>query len=381
MLFICYLKIYTRAVLLVLSLFCFIINSPSFANIYQTYTISPFVIKAEIIPDSCHSGGTGTIGLNISGGASPYSYLWNNGETTSVINNLIAGSYSVIITDGTGQSVTASIQLNNHIEWTDLTGISENTGTLTKTASDGWGNAGAVSSSILSANEDGYLEFTITSLNTDVYAIGLSEKNENNHYNAIDYAIMYNSRKIYLYENGVKVAGAAVKSNDTFKISREGSSIKYYKNNSLLRTVSANPNISLLSDVAIKNINGKIYNVAVSFCALLYEKDTAYAILKTQLDGGYHTASNGILSFIYFEEYNDADNLLNYTIYNSKREIIGSSSTHSLQVIYGENKYQINMPDDLYNQTRNYFTLEVINEKNEKWLLRFFNDVSCDNCE
>ena len=35
----------------------------------------------------------------VSGGISPYTYLWSNGNTTTMINNLYGGNYTVIITD------------------------------------------------------------------------------------------------------------------------------------------------------------------------------------------------------------------------------------------------------------------------------------------
>lgn len=51
---------------------------------------------------SCNGLTDGQIVLLISGGTSPYYYLWNNSTTNSSINNLIAGTYSVTITDDSG---------------------------------------------------------------------------------------------------------------------------------------------------------------------------------------------------------------------------------------------------------------------------------------
>lgn len=44
----------------------------------------------------------GAIFLNPSGGTAPYTYLWNNGQTGSNIQNLMPGGYSVNITDANG---------------------------------------------------------------------------------------------------------------------------------------------------------------------------------------------------------------------------------------------------------------------------------------
>jgi hypothetical protein len=51
---------------------------------------------------SCFGGNDGEISLAVSGGTLPYSYLWSNGATTAAIMNIIAGSYSVTVTDANG---------------------------------------------------------------------------------------------------------------------------------------------------------------------------------------------------------------------------------------------------------------------------------------
>jgi hypothetical protein len=50
----------------------------------------------------CKNGNNGSIDLSVSGGVTPYLYLWNNSATTQDISTLIAGTYSVRITDGNG---------------------------------------------------------------------------------------------------------------------------------------------------------------------------------------------------------------------------------------------------------------------------------------
>lgn len=48
------------------------------------------------------SGGTGSITAATSGGTAPYTYQWSNNETTSTIDDLSIGSYTVTVTDANG---------------------------------------------------------------------------------------------------------------------------------------------------------------------------------------------------------------------------------------------------------------------------------------
>ncbi len=67
-------------------------------------------IGATIIQPNCEGGSTGSIGIVITGGIPGYSVLWNTGATTTLIDGLAAGVYSVTITDsnncvGTGSYI------------------------------------------------------------------------------------------------------------------------------------------------------------------------------------------------------------------------------------------------------------------------------------
>jgi hypothetical protein len=51
---------------------------------------------------------TGTAQVIVSGGTSPYTYLWNSGQTTSSIFGLCPGTYTATVTDANGCNSTVS---------------------------------------------------------------------------------------------------------------------------------------------------------------------------------------------------------------------------------------------------------------------------------
>lgn len=60
---------------------------------------------------SCFGGNNGIAGIFVSGGTGPYSYLWNTGQTTSLITSLNDGVYSVTATDSKGCTVASSASI------------------------------------------------------------------------------------------------------------------------------------------------------------------------------------------------------------------------------------------------------------------------------
>jgi len=56
----------------------------------------------------CFGGTTGGVNLSVSGGTTPYSFVWNNAAETEDILNVPAGSYSVVITDAMGCTVSVA---------------------------------------------------------------------------------------------------------------------------------------------------------------------------------------------------------------------------------------------------------------------------------
>jgi gliding motility-associated-like protein len=59
----------------------------------------------------CNGGNSGSISITAAGGTIPYSYLWNDGNTSSARTSLNAGNYSVVVTDSNLCTASVAITL------------------------------------------------------------------------------------------------------------------------------------------------------------------------------------------------------------------------------------------------------------------------------
>jgi len=73
----------------------------------------PLVLDEIITPVRCIGDSNGAIDISVTGGFSPYSYLWNNGLTSEDIVSLNAGTYTVTVTDIVGCEIIDTIVLDD----------------------------------------------------------------------------------------------------------------------------------------------------------------------------------------------------------------------------------------------------------------------------
>lgn len=73
--------------------------------------VSDIVIIPIVTNPSCDGSSDGQISLSVSGGAGFYTYLWEDDSDLAIRTNLAEGDYSIIVTDGDGNTGSLTISL------------------------------------------------------------------------------------------------------------------------------------------------------------------------------------------------------------------------------------------------------------------------------
>ncbi len=121
--------------------------------------------KTDVV---CNDGNEGNIVLLSTGGTAPLNYQWSNGENTATLDNLVAGDYTVTVTDANNcaNELTVVIEepalLTATVATTNATCFAEANGTATTTAAGGiapytfnWSN-GAMTESLTALTAGNY---------------------------------------------------------------------------------------------------------------------------------------------------------------------------------------------------------------------------------
>lgn len=77
-------------------------------NVSVSEVNTPTIALTSVTNSACYGNGSanGAINIAITGGTTPYSYAWSNSATTQNLSNLVAGTYSLIVTDGSNCKAT-----------------------------------------------------------------------------------------------------------------------------------------------------------------------------------------------------------------------------------------------------------------------------------
>ena len=107
---------------------------------------APLSLGVEMTPVICFSENNGTATVTATGGTAPYSYLWSNAEDSLFIDSLVAGDYSVVVTDSLlcTDSITITVTeppvLTAVADSIDVLCFGDSTGTVSVVAQGGVGD-------------------------------------------------------------------------------------------------------------------------------------------------------------------------------------------------------------------------------------------------
>jgi gliding motility-associated-like protein len=84
---------------------------------------------------NCDNGNLGSASVTVSGASSPFEYAWSNGATTATAMQLVAGTYSVTVTDANGCVDSCSVTVEsvgccNVTDGGEISGTQENCGSF-----------------------------------------------------------------------------------------------------------------------------------------------------------------------------------------------------------------------------------------------------------
>jgi len=93
-------------------------------------------LNATVVNVNCNGGSDGSINLMVSGGTPGYTFSWSNGEITEDINDLVAGTYTVTVTDANDctavlmRTVGQPTPLSPSVQATDVSCFGGNNGSV-----------------------------------------------------------------------------------------------------------------------------------------------------------------------------------------------------------------------------------------------------------
>jgi hypothetical protein len=130
---------------------------------FTVTVISDFSVETDFEMPTCHGGSDGTATATVSGGTQPYAFVWSDpaGQTSQTATGLVAGSYSVSVTDAQGCVAVQQVQV---LEPTAIVIAIDDvqdaeggpTGAISVTASGGSGNYSYewISNGVFFSNEE-----------------------------------------------------------------------------------------------------------------------------------------------------------------------------------------------------------------------------------
>ncbi|MBI4646915.1 MAG: hypothetical protein HY738_10065 [Bacteroidia bacterium] len=298
--------------------------------------------------------------------------------------DLSAGTYYLTITYSIGSisyKIKKTYQIGTTLEWYEhINLVVSSINKITKFSSDGY-DALAYSKNYLIPGENGWVKYFYTQpVKIDYLAFGLADNiNQSSYYKEVinyGFSVYYKKFSNFSYyilkvlHEGSEYPYLMSGIKFTFKVEKSGIQMKYFRNGQQLPpptgvdfTISEDR--LLFAKANLYYYNSTIIKTNASFGCI----PLSYCILQKKTDGGYYITNSCKLCFKYFEEYNDLDKSLSYKLYQLPDNDIPINQ--DMIISYGDNRFSMDissLSEDIL------YILEVINQKDEKWYLRFMKN-------
>lgn len=235
-----------------------------FAILSMYYSVqAQITINGSILHDDPSTiSADATITLSPSGGSGTYTYNWSGPSsftsTSSTINGLASGIYSVTVTDANNTTLTATddLTVQYQTQWRNMVNCTTSGQAIYKNSGSvySW-YGGAFSYNRLAANTDGKVTYTVVSTgNSMQFRFGLSKFDVDVYQSSQNYSIYQYQDEISFYFNDQNVGSVVTVSvGDVLEISREGNSLKWYVNGSVQHTETVDATEVLFTDLSIRD--------------------------------------------------------------------------------------------------------------------------------
>lgn len=195
-------------------------------GVKKNFSTLPFKVVIDV------NSTANSIDLTVSGANAPYTFLWSNRETTEDITAVENGSHCVQIEDAYGNMIIRIISINGQVAWTNFDHSQELNGNLEHTTGGNWG--GAIGPNPLWAEEDGWIEYTLTNMGSK-RAFGLTTASTVREPQDIDFGFyILDDYKFKIIQDGIYLANLSYNEYDVFKLEKRAGRLLYYKNENLI---------------------------------------------------------------------------------------------------------------------------------------------------
>lgn len=244
---------------------------------------------------NCNGQNTGSITIEAIGGTMPYNYNWSNNQNTAVISNLVAGSYTITVSDSNNCSENLTLNINEPSPMTiDTMNIIhvDCHGDLTGSATF-FANGGVVPYNYLWSNNT--LDSTITNVSAGTYTITVTDANN---CPMVDSVIITQPNPIDISIQSITPINCAGASSGAATISVTGGTASYsylWSNNSNTNSISnVNAGLYIVTVTDANNCFDTLHvNILQSATVTISNIDTINILCNGGNTGGYMITPNG----------------------------------------------------------------------------------------